>query len=157
MVAKHQRRTALIRLLIRLGWQRDPGLWTVRCHDQQGRRARLVVTLSLAGVAIASTSLGALQLTALEVGQLRAALRDALLSLDRLAGSEKVGMPASTRDSEPSLPPASRQRIRLDRLSRPSVAEITARLEAPQTPDVEDDHGDLDHAPHNADPRGRVA
>jgi hypothetical protein len=140
-VAKHQRRTLLIRLLARLGWQRDPGLWAVRCRDQQGRRARLLLTVTSAGVAIVSSSPELVELTPLEVGRLRAALRDALLSFARLSGPETVRVSAGTRRSEPSSPPASppvpRQRIHLDRLIRPSVAEIATRLAAPPMRDLE--------------------
>lgn len=93
-MAKPHQRTPLIRLLVRLGWQRDPDFWTVHCRDQWGRRARVVVALDTAGVALASTSPEPLELTPMEVGQLRGALRDALLNLDMLTAGKRVGAPA---------------------------------------------------------------
>lgn len=152
LVARHQRSTPLIRLLIRLGWQRDPELWTVRCRDQHSQRARVFVSLSAAGVALASTSPGPLELTPLEVGQLRGALRDALLTLDRLAGEERVGVrtPTPRRAQPPRAVPSSRprQQVRLDRLTRPSVAEIISRLTTPPSDvEVNHEHPD-DHASH---------
>ena len=144
MSAKHHGRTPLLRLLARLGWQRDPDLWTVPCRDQRGRRARLIVALTATGIALASTSPEGVELTPLEVGQLRGALRDALLTLDRLAGGQQLGVRPLTRRREQPVPPAgaprTRQRIRLDRLSRPSVAEIVSRLDASATSDLEVDH-----------------
>ena len=144
MSAKHQGRTPLLRVLARLGWQRDPDLWTVPCRDQRGRRARLIVALSAMGISLASTSPEGVELTPLEVGQLRGALRDALLTLDRLAGGQQLGVRARTRRREQPPPPAAlprtRQRIQLDRLSRPSVAEIVSRLDASPTSDLEVDH-----------------
>ncbi|MGH3866865.1 MAG: hypothetical protein ACRDQ4_12135 [Pseudonocardiaceae bacterium] len=43
MTGRHHRGTPLIRLLARLGWQRDPDGWTVPCRDLDGRRARLLI------------------------------------------------------------------------------------------------------------------
>lgn len=48
-MAAHQRTMPLLRLLARSGWQHDPDLWTVRCWDGHGRRARMRVHLSPTG------------------------------------------------------------------------------------------------------------
>jgi hypothetical protein len=45
-MATHQRMMPLLCLLVRLRWQRDPDLWTVRCRDRHGRRALLRVHLT---------------------------------------------------------------------------------------------------------------
>ncbi|HET9256437.1 MAG TPA: hypothetical protein VFO16_14730 [Pseudonocardiaceae bacterium] len=79
-MARHHRTTPLLRMLARLGWQRDPDLWTVHCLDGRGRRARILVHLSAAGVCLTVPDDGPLRLTALRAGRLRAALRDAFLS-----------------------------------------------------------------------------
>jgi hypothetical protein len=109
-VAKHHRTTPLLRLLGRLGWQRDPDLWTVHCHDGHGRRARILVHLSAAGVCLTVPDHGPLQLSLLQAGQLRAAVRDAFLSLDRLAGPDglRCTKPAAP---PPTRPPSCRQRV----------------------------------------------
>ena len=140
--ARHQRTTPLLRLLARLGWQRDPDLWTVRCSDQYGRRAQVQVHLTATGIRIVPSLPDPLDLTPGEAGWLRAALRDGLLSLGQLAGPN--GPRSSThvpRDTPPPAPPNPRQRIQLHRPRRPAVADIAARLAQFDTPDPEaDDH-----------------
>ncbi len=132
-MAKHHRTTPLLRLLGRLGWQRDPNLWTVHCRDGHGRRARILVHLSAAGICLTVPSPGPLQLGALQAGQLRAALRDAFLSVERLAGSGGLPALAESRRTKPATPPLvgpprSRERIPIQRIpARPSVAELHLR------------------------------
>jgi hypothetical protein len=104
-MGKHQRATSLIRLLARLGWQRDPDLWTVRCRDGRGRRARLLVHLTTDGVSLIPSSPGPWTLTPLEAGRLRGAVRDALLTFDRLAGTEHGDAPPGARSPQPAWPP----------------------------------------------------
>lgn len=128
-MARHQRTTPLLRLLVRLGWQRDPDLWTVRCRDQHGRRAQVQVHLTARGIRIATSSPDPLDLTPGEAGWLRAALRDGLLSLGELAGPDGPrGSAHVPWDTPLPAPPGPRQRIRLHRPRRPSVADIAARL-----------------------------
>ena len=108
-----QRATSVIRLLARLGWQRDPDLWTVRCRDGRGRRARLLVQLTTNGVTLMPSSPGPWTLTPLEAGRLRGAVRDALLTFDRLAGTEHHDAPPGARSPEPpSTPPAQAPALR---------------------------------------------
>jgi len=132
-VAKRHRTTPLLRLLGRLGWQRDPDLWTVHCREGYGRRARILVHLNAAGVCLTVPEHGPLQLSAWQVGQLRAALRDAFLSLARLAGPDGL---ADSRRAMPTAPPPARPPSRRQRVpvlipARPSVSEIAARLTGP--------------------------
>lgn len=87
---RRRRSTPLVQLVARLGWQRDPELWTVRCRDEQGRRASLRIGLTRTGITILPTTAGLWQLTPLESGRLRGAVRDALLTLDQLAGSDPI-------------------------------------------------------------------
>lgn len=134
-MAKHQRMMPLLRLLIRLGWQRDPELWTVRCRDGHGRQTRLLVHLTSAGVCLTVSEPGPLQLSVLQTGRLRAALRDAALSLDLLAGPD--GLSVSRRPPRiecplPTHPPTARQRVEYPLPARPSVAQLTARLAGTQ-------------------------
>lgn len=91
MTAKHQRGSSVLRLLARLNWQRDPDSWTVRCHDGRGRRARLRVGLAPTGVMLSPSRAGSWVLTPLQVGRLRAAVRDAVLAFDQLARVEQDG------------------------------------------------------------------
>lgn len=132
-MAKHQHGNPVLRLLARLNWQRDPDSWTVNCHDRNGRRARLRVQLAADGISLVSSSDGPWVLTPLEVGRLRAAARDAVLSLDRLSTIEHdreqnaVAVPHQ-RTTSPTPVGASvfRQRISLDLPTRPSVRDIAA-------------------------------
>ncbi|MGH3900142.1 MAG: hypothetical protein ACRDTA_18260 [Pseudonocardiaceae bacterium] len=88
-----QRRLAPIpvaQLLARLGWQRHPTQWTVRCRDGRGRRSSLRIGLTRTGITIAATSPGPWRLTPLESGRLRGVVRHALIIVDRRAGSEPI-------------------------------------------------------------------
>lgn len=124
-MSRHQRGTPLSRLLRRLRWQRDPDLWTVPCRDDHGRRARLAVHLTSHGLTVTASTAGPVELAPLEVGRLRAALKHALLDFDRLS-SEDCGRAAPVRESIP------RPRVRRRLPPRPSVADIAARVSAPQ-------------------------
>jgi hypothetical protein len=122
-VAKRHRMTPLLRLLGQLGWQRDPDLWTVHCRDGHGRRARILVHLSAAGVCLTVPDHDPLQLSLLQAGQLRAALRDAFLSLERLAGPDGLSAMAGPQRTKPATPPpvrppSSRERVLIPRDSR---------------------------------------
>lgn len=143
-MGNHQRATPLLRLLARLGWQRDADLWNVRCCDGRGRRARLCIHLTAAGVTLTPSSPGPWALTPLEAGHLRGAVRDALLSLDRLASAARSGARRRSTEVGPPLPaviPVPRQRVSLAPLTRPSVAEIVSRVVAPATSSSEVNHG----------------
>jgi len=142
-MGKHQRATPVIRLLARLGWQRDPNLWAVRCRDGRGRRARLRVHLTEDGITLIPSSPGPWALTPLEAGRLRAAVRDALLNFDRLAGTEYHDAPPGARSTQLASTrpdPAARQRVRLEPPTRPSAAEIASRVAVPTTPPLEASH-----------------
>jgi hypothetical protein len=93
MSGHHQRGTPLVRLLARLSWQRDPERWTVPCQDAGGRRARLLIQLSPSGLTITPTAPGPLWLTALQVGRLQGAAREAIL-----VGAEA---PTASPDNQP--------------------------------------------------------
>lgn len=77
--------------------RRAPDPWTVPCRDGRGCRARLRIGLTSVGIMITPSAPGPWELTALESGRLRGAVRDALLTLDRLAGSEQI----SRNDKQP--------------------------------------------------------
>lgn len=108
-MARRHRTTPLLRLLGRLGWQRDPDLWTVHCRDGHGHRGRILVHLSAAGVCLTVPGHSPLQLSAWQAAQLRLALRDASLSLVQLAGPEGPADPR--RVPPPTTAPSCRQRI----------------------------------------------
>lgn len=133
-----RRRTLpLIRLLARLGWQRDPDGWTVPCRDGHGHRARLRIGLTETGVVITSSTPGPWRLTPLQVGRLRAGLRDAVISLGELSGDAVVASPP--RPADPAVP---RRLVRLDPLCRPAVADITAHVAVSASQIREVDHAD---------------
>ena len=137
-MAAHQRMMPLLRLLVRLGWQRDPDLWTVRCRDGQGRRARMRVHLTATEVSIAAPSPGPAQLTPWQAGQLRVALRDADLCFGELAGPEQRRTSFSYPNPArlPQGSPPARERVQLlPATARPTVAQITHRLAISSTPD----------------------
>ena len=126
MPGQHRRRLPLIKLLAKLGWQRDPDLWTVPCRDRSGRRARLLIRLTPSGITLNPTALGPLHLTALEVGRLCTAARDAIRTCDLLADPDHT-------ESPPPLdpPPAQRETVYVERVERPAVWDLQARYHTP--------------------------
>lgn len=103
---------SLISLLSRLGWQKDPALWTVPCRDQRGKKALLWLEIRPSGVAIRASTSEPVVLPPLMVGRLRAALRDAavaqiVLSSDQQSSTKEVdhdfndaGCPRDRADSD---------------------------------------------------------
>lgn len=153
-MTSHHRRTPLVWLLARLRWQRDPDLWTVRCRDEHGRRTCVLVHLTAVGVSITTPSAGALQLTLLQLGRLRAALRDAAMSFDRLSGTGHsstlaASSRAQTTRSSPTTPPIPPRRVHARMAPRPSVADIAARLTVSALSELEADHDHSDSAPRS--------
>lgn len=138
-MTRHRKGHVVLRLLIRMGWQHDPASWTVRCRDRDGRRARLAIHVAATGISIDGIHTDHLVLTPLEVGKLRAALRQALLAFDRLAGCDAE--PDRTVTASPT-PATSPDRVRVSLSARPTVSAIRARLSAPPTPDIQDGNGD---------------
>jgi hypothetical protein len=134
--ARRQRTTPVLRLLARLGWQRDPDLWTVRCRDQHGRRAQVQVHLTETGIRIATSSPEPLELTPSEAGRLRVALRDGLLSLGQLTDPDGLRQSAPAPGDAPPATPNPRQRIRLHRAA-PAYRRRHRR--PPRHPDAEAD------------------
>ena len=131
-MSRHRRQLGLLAILARLGWQRDPRLWSVPCQDGHGHRVRLSVRLGRGWVTLDHPDLGMLYLRPQQVGKLRAALRQALLDLELLGGVEPTA-PTPRPKSAPSTGsvPARRLPVVLEPLTvRPTVADIAARLAA---------------------------
>ena len=123
MTGRHRRRMPLIRLLARLGWQRDPDLWTVPCRDRHGRRARLLIQLSPSGITLTATTQGPLHLTALEVGRLRGATRDAIHTCGLLTDPDRTGSPPSGRRAAAPAAP----------LDQPTAQREVVRYQVPSS------------------------
>lgn len=142
-MSRHRRELGLLTILVRLGWQRDPGLWTVPCLDGHGRRARLSVRLGKGWVTVDSPTVGPFYLRPLQVGRLRAALREVVLDLDLLGGTELSGAARQPRPGPAAgmLAEPRRSVLHWRPVARPTVAEIEARLTAATAdPDPEVDH-----------------
>lgn len=122
IITMGRRRTvvSVVRLLARLGWQRDPERWTIRCRTMRGRRASLRISLAANGVMVSASAPGPWIVTGLRIGRLRAALADAavtggLLSQDR---------PRRARSHTAVPAPQPRRRVNLhvpDATKRPEV------------------------------------
>lgn len=105
------------------------------CRDLDGRRARLLIGLSPSGITITTTGMGPLCLTALQVGRLRAAARDAIHTFGLLADPDHLASPQRAwRTEAPTAPldcpPAQREVVHFGRVPRPTVRELRARIEA---------------------------
>ncbi len=132
MPSRHRRSTPLIRLLARLGWQRDPQVWTVPCWDVDGRRTRLLIRLSPSGITITPTASGPLRLTGPQAGDLLVATRDAMNTFDLVAGLDREKAPRSAWRAEAptaplDCPAAPREVVHFERPPRPTVRELRAR------------------------------
>lgn len=139
-MSRHRRERRLLTILMRLGWQRDPGLCTIPCLDGHGRCTRLSVRLGMGWVSLDSRAPGPLYLRPLQVGRLRAALRQVLVDLELLGGAEVLGAELPGAELAGQVPrsgpaagvvAASRRSVLHWRpVTRPTVADIEARLAA---------------------------
>jgi hypothetical protein len=68
-------------MLMRTGWRRHPASSTSESRIDQGRQVNVVVRLGRGCVAVEGASFGPVYLSPLQVGRLRAALRDAATQL----------------------------------------------------------------------------
>jgi len=69
-------------MLMRLGWRRRPASSTSEGRVDERRQANVVVRLGNGCVAVEGASFGPVYLSPLQVGRLRAALRDASTQLE---------------------------------------------------------------------------
>ena len=143
--SRHRRSTPLLWLLARLGWQRDPQLWTVPCRDVDGRRARLLIRLSPSGITITGSASGPLRVPMLQVGDLHLAIHDAINTFSLLAGPNHPDSAQDPwRDEAPTAPldsPAGqREVVHFKRAPRSTVRELQTRLGTPPAPAAVD-HG----------------
>jgi len=131
-MSRHRRQLGLLAILERLGWQRDPELWSVPCQDGHGHRTQLSVRLGTGWVTLDHPDSGLLYLRPQQVGKLRGALRHALLDLELFGGVEPC--PQEPRfELAPHVGPVPPRRFRVvfERPPpRPTVADIAARLAA---------------------------
>lgn len=103
-MSRHRRELGLLAILVRLGWQRDPTLWTIPCLDGHGRRARLSVRLGKGWVTLEGPATGLLYLRPLQAGRLWVALHQALDDLALLGGTDLCDAePPSAELSEAAL------------------------------------------------------
>ncbi|GAA4888856.1 hypothetical protein GCM10023222_55600 [Saccharopolyspora cebuensis] len=128
----------VLALLEHAGWMASAD-WIVRCRDERGRKAQLRVGVSTDGIMIDTSQSGRLTLTTTESGQLRAALRDALLTRAPLVPSEP---PAPRRPGTPgaqALPAP-------DGVAHPRLARTSRRPSPPAPSEGSEDR----HGKHNA-------
>ncbi|MQA10223.1 MAG: hypothetical protein GEU98_17050 [Pseudonocardiaceae bacterium] len=86
-------RKTVLSLLDRLRWQIDPYTWTVACRDERGHPAHIAVTFAVDGVRLEPSQPGRMVLEPLAVGDLRGAVRDALLLRAQLVEAEHDPQP----------------------------------------------------------------
>lgn len=104
--SRHARRgVSVLHLLARLWRQRDARRWIVHGKDERGRSVSVRVAFDEGGVALSQSRSGEVFLAPLQAGRLRAALRDAIESIDQpvAAAHEITKLPADP--SAPNVPP----------------------------------------------------
>ncbi|GAA5110445.1 hypothetical protein GCM10025762_18330 [Haloechinothrix salitolerans] len=142
---RRNRVDTVLALLERAGWLASPA-WIVPCRDERGRRAQLRVGVSTDGVTITPSQPGHHTLTPTEAGQLRAVLRDAVVTRAPLVPSE----PPEPR--RPGTPPAQALSASSHgghgartRLCLPTPSEGSeyrhGNQDSPRRPDVNPDNG----------------
>lgn len=129
-MSRHRRSLGLLTILARLGWQRDPTLWNIPCLDGHGRRARLSVRLGRGWVTVDSPAQGPIYLRPLQVGRLRAALREVIIDLDLLGGAELSSRPPRSGPPAGMIAAPRRTVLQWRPVARPTVADIQSRLAA---------------------------
>lgn len=97
-VRTRRRSISLAALLARLGSRRDQHVWTVRCRDERGQRARLLISLTRDGITIAATDLGPVQLTLPEFDRLRGVRPTCPVSFDEIDCFTVQGRAISSSD-----------------------------------------------------------
>jgi len=136
-MSRHRRQVRFLAILARLGWQRDPDLWTIPCLDGHGRRAQLSVRVGLGWVRLDCPAPGPLYLNPFHALRLRFAVREVVgdLALFGDAGPPERPAPPEPTPNDPGVPPPRRQLVVFRRPPpRPTVADIAARLAGPATP-----------------------
>lgn len=109
-------------LLSRLWHQRDAHRWTIHCHDEHHRRARLRVGFSDDGVTLDISCSGPVVLAPMQAGRLRSVIRDAIDAIERPeVAAQRVAQVPATRPLPKPWPPAARarERVVLDNDSEP--------------------------------------
>lgn len=136
----HRRQVRLLAILARLGWQRDPDLWTIPCLDGHGRRAHLPVRVGLGWVRLDCPAPGPLYLNPFHALRLRVVVREVADNLALLGGAESPERPEPT-PHDPGVPPRRELVVFRRPPRRPTVADIAARLADPADQEAEcDDH-----------------
>ena len=136
-MSRHRRQVRFLAILARLGWQRDPDLWTIPCLDGHGRRAHLAVRVGLGWVRLDCPAPGPLYLNPFHALRLRFAVREVVgdRALFGDAGPPERPAPPEPTPNDPGVPPPRRQLVVFRRPPpRPTVADIAARLAGPATP-----------------------
>ena len=136
-MSRHRRQVRFLAILARLGWQRDPDLWTIPCLDGHGRRAQLSVRVGLGWVRLDCPAPGPLYLNPFHALRLRFAVREVVgdRALFGDAGPPERPAPPEPTPNDPGVPPPRRQLVVFRRPPpRPTVADIAARLAGPATP-----------------------
>jgi hypothetical protein len=103
-MSRHQASVPLLSILLRLGWLRDSNTSTTRCLPGRRRNSTPEVRPGYGCVTLEAPSIGLVYLSPLRVGRLRAALKDAVLDLDRLSGDDAFegrsrGIPTPPRET----------------------------------------------------------
>ncbi|RLK54348.1 hypothetical protein [Actinokineospora cianjurensis] len=78
-------------LFARWGWRPGPDAWSIPCLDQAGHRASITVAIARGGVVVTSSAPGPWLIHPLRVGRLRAALRDAALTVAAMDERPRAG------------------------------------------------------------------
>jgi hypothetical protein len=157
-MSRHRRQIRLLAILARVGWQRDPDLWTILCLDGHGRRAHLSVRVGLGWVRLDCPAPGPLYLNPFHALRLRVAVGEAVGDLDLVGRAESPERPARPEPT-PNDPggPSRRQLVVFHRPPRrPTVADIAARLADPAAPAAQEADCD-DHAARQPHPASLAA
>lgn len=108
------RTVPLLRILARLWRQRDGRRWIVHGHDEHGASASIRVSFTEQGIVLITSCPGAVILASIQAGRLRAAIRDAIESIEQpTAAVHRIADAPDPRRRAANCPPSPRQRARV--------------------------------------------
>lgn len=108
------KRVPVLAVFARLWRQRDARRWIVHGHDGDGRSASVRVAFGEHGVTMMPSCSGQIVLEPMQAGRLRAAIRDAIESIDQPASAaRRIADTPVDRPMPKPRPPSPRPRVRV--------------------------------------------
>lgn len=123
---KRRRRSTILALLVRAGWNPLRSAWSVPCRDRDGRWSYVQVSIAEHGPQLTIGGFGVVVFDPLAAGRLRAALRGAIELHARLDESAREGVSAPR--SHPGAAPTPHREVPAGRHSARAAGRVRVVL-----------------------------